>query len=316
MCLDTIGFEIILIQEGQIIDMAGLSVAGVSISQIASTGFRIVRERPKLVIAWSAVQLAVALAQVMVLILLSGPAATRLMATLVTRPPNLAKATQDLEAMLPTMAILLPLSLICGAFFTAAFNRAVLAPDDDKFGYFRFGLAELQQFSLNLQMAMLFFVGSLLLAVIGNLIQSITHVPVQGPLLLAQVGGSIYIYVRLSLAAPQTFATGRINLAGSWTLTRGRVGPLLATYGLSAIFAALVFFLALLMTSAIVELVLGIGSAHDATPDLRSPYAYFTLETSLRLILTSAIMALALPIWGTPPSVIYQLMSAEAQPAR
>ena len=297
--------------------MAGLSVAGVSIAQIASTGFRIVRERPKLVIAWSAVQLVLALTQVLVMISLSGPAATRLMATLVAQPPNLAKATQDLEAMLPTLAILFPLSLVCGAFFSAAFNRAVLAPEDDRFGYFRFGRAELHQFSVNLQLAMLFFVGSLILAVFGNLIETLTHIPLQGPLLLAQAGGAIYVYARLSLAAPQTFATGRINLLGSWHLTRGRVGPILAAYGLSAVLGALVFFLAMLMTSAIVELAMGARSVVNvAPPDLRSAQAYFTFETSVRLALTSVIVALALPIWATPPTVIYQLMTAEARPTR
>jgi hypothetical protein len=89
--------------------------------------------------------------------------------------------------------------------------------------------------------------------------------------LLAAVGLMLMLAVRLSLAPPLTFATGRIDLFGSWALTRGRAGRILGAYALTLALVALVYFLSALVVAAVGAVLAG-GDLQtvDKTPDATS----------------------------------------------
>ena len=290
-----------------------------SISDAAFTGFRIVRQRPRAVVAWAVIQLAVSLVLGGAAIALAGPDLMRLRDL---GPTATARESGEVLALLgrlaPIYGLIVVFFLVFSPVLNAAMNRAVMRPADDRFGYFRLGADELRQFAL---MLLIFAVGvgiylaAILIAVAIGAVVALAAKPAAGLAVvlcvLAGVGAAIFLAVRLSLASAQTFATGKVTLFGSWALTRGRFWPILGTYVLADAFAAVVYVLWFVLSFAIVAAIGGVGAlAATMQPDLGSLTAFLTPAALAKTVLGAIVTALLWPVLGAPPAVIYLRLAA------
>jgi hypothetical protein len=300
---------------------------GFSATEAAFTGFRIVRERPRAVLVWGLIQIVIGLVFGAVMVVTAGPTVMAAQAQgLATKDP--AQAVAMLRQLLPMYAMLMVFALIFYPIVYAAMSRAVLRPQDEGFAYLRLGADELRQLGLMLWILLVAFVAyvaSILVLVVVFLATGFAGAASGGKVgagalvgglagilaLLAFIALWIFIAVRLSLASPLTFATGRVNLFGSWTLTRGRFWPILGTYLLTLALAAVVYMLGYAIIAACVA-VAGGGIGGLATlfrPDLSSLAAFLQPARLAQVVLSGLLTALIWPVILTPPAAIYRSLA-------
>jgi hypothetical protein len=273
-------------------------MAGFSITEVGFTGFRVVREHPRAVLFWAAAELVF----MILLTLALGP----MVNTLTSLPPEVWRDSKRLSAAIEPYAgtadavwlLLAPFNAV----LNAAMNRAVMRPDQDRFGYLRLGLDELRQLGLILILLALVFVGATL---VGILVQfggpALGALALTAAIALWIVGG-----LRLSLASALTFDRRQIDLVGAWRLTQGRLMPLVAAYALAAAMSIVVF----LLTSAVTEAAVALASlaGGDASQAARMPTslsAFLRPAEIVNLVLGAVSVALMWPVWLTPPAAIY-----------
>jgi hypothetical protein len=138
----------------------------------------------------------------------------------------------------PFAVVLIATFLICWAVTTQAVFRAMLQPDERRFAYLRLGSDELRLAVMSLVAFVLILVlggvpAFLLLALASPFMQAapdlIKYIAVIGA--IATIGVDVWVGVRLSLIAVETFAEGRFHLTAYWPLTRGRFWYLTFIYG-------------------------------------------------------------------------------------
>lgn len=215
----------------------------------ALEGFRLIRERPKLLLFWGGVCLFGYGICVLLVAAIGGPYLAEMLALSKVSPnmaPNMApkmtpdemtRAAQLVGHALTGVAVAAPVYLLTSTILMCAICRAGLGGEDDRLGYLSFGLQELRV--LAVQSATLFLSLALFWAVTNAWV---LLVPVQQFL---AIGGFIafaavaWLHLRLSLNVVQSFATRRIDIFGSFALTRGRslalLGGYLLAFGLSVV---------------------------------------------------------------------------------
>lgn len=289
-------------------------MAEFSIQAAALTGFRVVREHPAALGAWAVLMVSVSLLLSVTAVGMAGPQLADLMAlgASPTKDPALILATSG--RLGPVCAVLLATTLVSNAFLGAAMNRAVFNPSDGRAGFLRAGADELRQLGLGFLTFLVFAAAYVGLAFVFGLILVFVAVAAKpaSPLALGigfigVFGGMSFLWVRLSLASALTFKVGRIDLFGSWALTRGRFWPLCATYGLALVLIVVVELLSSLFIGAVGALLGGGDPGGSiAQADLRSLSNYFTPLRFVQIALSACVSALVLPVWLTPPAAIYR----------
>lgn len=294
-------------------------MSGFSITEAAFIGFRIVRQRPRAVIVWSAVQLALSLAGGAAVVASVGPELMQMRA--LVRAPirvNSAELAALIGRLAPFYGVALILVLVFSPLLYGAMNRAVMRPAEDRFGYFRLGADELRQSGLLLLQILVlvgaYFAVAFIALAVAVVVAMAAKPAVAAALVLvgvAAVCGALFVAVRLSLASAVTFATGRVNLFGSWSLTRGRFWPILGSYVLAGAFAALVYLLWLVLTFAIVAAIGGMAAVGSISqPNLGSLAAFFAPAALAQNVLGAAVTALLWPVLLAPPAAIYMQLAA------
>jgi hypothetical protein len=213
-------------------------------------GFRVVRRRPSTLIYWTLFYIA-AFAVTMALV---GGDLIRLIAALEVLDPSGATSPEELMPVMQLyaniFAVVLPVSLIASAVLYTAVSRAVLQPEEDRFGYIRLGADELRVLTVVVALGLLFMalmvVSFALVGLIGG-IGTAAGAPWLWPfavlLGVAAVGACIWLAIRLSLAVPITVAERRIAIFDSWRLTRGVFWPLLGMAVLAGVLGMVVALL-------------------------------------------------------------------------
>ena len=293
-------------------------MAEFSIQDAAFTGFRVVREHPRAVIVWAVLQLAVSIVLIGCVVGLAGADFGLLLQFSLVNPPDAAKMLTLFRRLAPVVLLVFVISLAFNALFNAALYRAVLRPDQSRYGFVRLGADELRQFGLQILQWLVFMAAYIALVILASLVVAAISLVEKSAILslvaVALTGVAavlIYLSVRLSLAGPQTFDTGRISLFGSWSLTRRRFWPLFGTYSLLAALAAVIYLLSLLVIMAVVAVLSG---GHPAASVVQAKplglSTYLSLATIVQTILQAGLLALLLPVVVTPPAAIYRNLVA------
>lgn len=290
-------------------------MAEFSATDVAFSGIRFVSHNPRAVAVWAGVQLVLSLVLGVVMVAIWGPSLAQLQtfghpgAT-----PDTAAAMAMVGRVWRMNAFILPLSLVLYSVIYATMARAVLEPSETRLGYIRFGMDEVRQ-GLLLLLWFVVCIGAEALGAIVVLVPTlIVKLAFHGPSVLVMVlcillvcAAAIYGLVRLSLASPLTFDRRRVDLFGSWALTRGRFWKILATYLLVLGLGLVIGFLVIIISVAVAGVLGGLGAmASIFQPSMMTMGAFFL---PARLAVT-VIWALATPLfWALffmPASEIYR----------
>jgi len=293
-------------------------VAEFSAADAAFSGFRIVWERPVSLVYWSLLQFAVSIGVTLFITLTAGPAFTHALEAMLQLNADPAQKLAVMEQVAPASIAVMLLSLVLFSVLSAAINRAVLRPEHWRFGYLRLAGDELRQLGLFAMLLGMAFCAYVVLAValiaIFDLLSVVigdAAIGLGAALLGLTLVGLVFAGVRLSLASPRTFDTGRIDLMEAWRMTRGRFWPLLGAYllalGLSLVVQALTLAIAI-FAAAIVGGGFGALGA-GAQADFSSIAAALAPVALVNLAVSSIGQALSFPITAAPPAAIYKVLS-------
>jgi len=297
-------------------------MAEFSATDVAFSGFRFVRERPRTVAIWSGIQIVISLALGALLVSVMGPALGQLQGFGRQQPADPAQAMAVLSLVLPMLALALPIGVIFYGVIYATIARAVLRPGEDAAGYIRFGGDELRQILLMLLWFVLIvcaYIVAFVVVLIPTVILSLIAKPLGflGILFgLAAAAAWIYCFVRLSLSSAMTFDRKRVEVFGSWALTKGQFWNMLGAYLLVLVLGVVVSILVGIISSAVAAVLGGIGGLTAIfTRNVTSVADFFA---PARLAVT-VIQAVAAPLYWAlflmPPAEIYRHLSGATDPA-
>jgi hypothetical protein len=302
----------------------GTDVAEFSATDVAFTGFRVVRENPVGLAIWAALQFVYALAlDLFIAATAGGPftALAHLQLQMTRQPqPDLSQAITLTRQLAPTMVVVFVSFLVLAAVLAAAMNRAVTHPEQRAFGFLRLASDELRQLGLLGLVVLLDLAIFWTVALVGSMLLMMAslaagHVTTGAAVIFAQgaiVAAIAFFAIRLSLASPMTFATGRIALLTAWPLTRGRFWRLIGAY---AITLALALVVLLLMNAIGLGALAALGgeaaikSATDAS--LSSVQVVLTAPRLVGMAIDSIGWALIVPIVLCPPVAIYRALAGD-----
>ncbi|WP_374569953.1 hypothetical protein [Phenylobacterium sp.] len=295
----------------------------------ALEGFRLTRERPRVLLAWAIFQFVLSLATAAIMIRLGGQHLMAIESASSSGAADYETMMSEFKDLAPVYAIILPLGLVMMSIMTAAVYRAVLAPSDARLAFLRLGADELRLAALKvvfifvwagIAFVVVFLAGAAaaLAGVLGGAASRFIGVGIG----LFAVGIMLMVAVRLSLAPVITFAERRISVFESWKLTRGMFWPLLGAYVLAVAAIAVIGLLGMVIFSAVTSaiVVAGGGTLADAgaafNPDATSLASYFTGRTIAYLAFAGVLTALYYAVITAPGAVAYRaLMKARDEAA-
>jgi hypothetical protein len=292
-------------------------MTGFSATDAALEGFRITRERPKALLAWTGFCFAVNVASVLITVNLPKEARAAL-ESLQSDPSQ----TPDVNALMSALMLLSPIlafGLAVQCVMAAAVYRIILKPSDEKFSYLRLGKDELRLMALTLIYVVL---GVMALAVAQIAIGIVAFVAsvfgqtafafVLSVAELFMLGLFFYALVRMSLAPVITFDRGRLAILDSWGLTKGQFWRLLGAYVLAISCVVVVSIVALtlfFMLAGVVVLLTG-GSIADLSqifrPDETKLSTYLNPFMIAYMIVGSIFTAIYYAVIAAPGAWAYR----------
>ena len=287
----------------------------------ALEGFRIARERPRVILVWAVVNLIISVVMAMVLVSAFGPTLVELEAMSQQGSEDPAQALAMFERLAPLYALMIPAGLVVIAVTSAAVYRIVLRPEDDRVAYLRLGADELRLVGLMLIYLVLAIGFTFVVTLVAGMLAAGASMlgggagALIGVLIgIGTLAFMIFVMVRLSLAGPMTFAQGRLKVFESWPLTRGHFWRLLGAYALALALTFVVLLLALVIYAALAALTAG-GDLSEVgrvfAPDMSSVDAYFTTSMVIYLLFGAVLGAVQNAVLYAPPAVAYRALSGD-----
>lgn len=220
--------------------MAEFSSVDASVS-----GFRLIGKRPAAALIWVFFWLIVEYVPVAAMLAFAAPMLGEILTTIqaaqegVDQPTVVMERAASIQSGLSLIGLPWFVWVLIGqAMLTAAVFRASLRPEQGGFGFLRLGKDELNLILLTLLQIVFYVVFVLALcAAVGAAVWAASAYivsPWSGYLqllaILIGIAIAVLVPVRLSLAAPMTFAEGEVRFFQSWGLTAGRFWPLLGMF--------------------------------------------------------------------------------------
>lgn len=291
-------------------------MTGFSATDAAFEGFRITREKPRVLLIWAGFYLIISLLMPVLLVTMGGQNLMALEAQANNPNADPQAALDNLAALGPLYAILIPMGLAVQAVLAAAVYRAILRPEDTGFGYLRLGQDELRLTVLTLIYFLLSLAAVTIVVLLGGIGAGMAYGLLGSPLFgvglgLFFLGLLLYVAVRLSLAPVITFAERRISVFDSWALTKGQFWKLLGAYILAIASVVVVLLLAMVIFMAIAAILAGgdIASVGKIfSPDLSSVAAYYTPPMVAYTIFGGFLNALYFAVLVSPAAVAYRAL--------
>jgi hypothetical protein len=259
-------------------------MAKISVGGSATAGLGLIGRKPVVIVVWGVALLVLAVVPAFAMLAALGPELAQMIKTVLASKggePDPA-AMQRMMQLQSGMMLFNLGSWIWGTFvkaiLCAAVFRALLEPSQSRFAYLRLGAQELW-------LTLLFLVES----VLAYILIVITTLLVVFPAIIVGVAGGhggqgaaggvltacvlgfaalavlIWIGLRLSMAAPMTFADRQFRLFESWTLTRGSAARLL---GVGVLTLLIVLVLELVIAGLVLSALFAAGGppvwAHDS----------------------------------------------------
>ena len=274
-------------------------------------GFRLIRQRPKLIAFWGIVTLFGNGVGIGLAVALAGPALQNLILALTGDAPTPEVLAGLMQSAMPGIAIALIMSAVAGSVVTAAICRVVAGGTDDRLGFLQFGTTELRLIFVNLIMLALtvaIIVACFILASVPAAIFMAVPGAMQAFAALAfmlSVGIGFWLHVRLSLNLAQSFDSGRIDMFGSFALTRGYFRKLASGYLIAFALGVFVQLMASQVMAAILTFVFGT----PGKPDLANLTAFLTPVNVLDLVLSYGIISpmVSAILYGAPVAAYARL---------
>jgi hypothetical protein len=282
-----------------------------SVQDAALAGFAAVRHHPLALAAWTPLAFLLSLA-LQAIELRVGP--QNLDWSIFKQDP--AALSAELGRLVPAELLIGAVGMVANAFVQAAIIRLQFRPAQGRFGFLRAGPDELRQ--LGLQLCYTAVICGICIAATMLLSFLVAAFAVAGQALvvpatvagLAVVGVIVVVVgVRLSLAPAATFSSGRIDLFGSWALTRGLFWPILGTYALTGALVVVVYALSMVLIEGLGGVALGPEMAVIVQP-AATPAQLFEPLRIIMALFDAFVTALLWPVFISPPVVIYARLSA------
>jgi hypothetical protein len=311
-------------------------MAGFSASNAIGTGFRLIARHPLAVLAWA---LAYVVLGVLPQLAVMGTVLPDMFGFYRDALRNAPEAGESFDmgrmlALQGRMMMLQPLMLISQlvmhAVLLGAIYRAVLTPQDSRFGYLRLSRRELW---LGLTLAV--FVVALMLMmfvvmiplVVGGVLTAVAAERggggagasglVIGLLAIAACVAILWVALRLSLALPMSYDQSRFVLYESWALTRGHA---LKMFLVALALVVIVWLIEALLGGVVAGALIGYvaqGGGFAALADkgpgelIRMFGPWLVVLGPLLAILAACLYA----IWAAPLAEIYRELTGGAEPA-
>lgn len=283
-----------------------------SATDAALEGFRITRERPRVVLVWAVFSFLVSICSAIYLISIGQEARAVLDARVAEQAPDL----QAFGAAMADLAPMMVMGLLVQCVMAAAVYRILLRPEDRGLAYLKVGMDELRLAALTFIYVLL---ASLMLAVVvlaAGVIAALASFAGQGAAILVAAASELfflgllfYVAVRLSLAPAITFAEQRIAIFDSWRLTHGQFWRLTGAYFLAICGIMVIALLVVTIFSALVAVAVGgdlqaVGKMF--APDQTSLATYFSPVMIIYLLVAGWLSALYYAVVIAPAAVAYR----------
>lgn len=278
-----------------------------SASEAALEGFRLTRERPATILAWSGIYAVGMLVIGEVMLSSLGADALAILRKGQFTPEDAQVFATKLFHSIPAFLLVLLLAVVLISIITGGIYRLVLRPEQPGFLHLRLGADEVRLTFVNL---LLFAIG-LICLLVGF-----------AAIAVAEQGGSavgfivaplvalltIWVGVRLSLATPMAFKERHVSLVKAWELTRGRFWPMFGMILLSVIFYIMIWVLVTVIWFAVTM----VAGGPDAVSQGGTPVAL--IAGAAAFVIQMLVSIVQLVMIYAPFAVAYQQLHGD-QPA-
>lgn len=285
----------------------------ISVGASLGEGFAVIRRRPLSVLAWGGVQLLLTALTWS----LYGPVYIGLVGRVAAsggKPPSQDPALMAQMMQMQGLGLLVGIAgLVVSIVIYCAVFRAVLHPDQNRFAYMRLGAAELFLGVFAIAAYIAFLVALMVVMIPSAIVVGIlagTHntaaaVIVGVAIALAAFVAAIYIGLRFSLVGPMMVHDNTFRLMESWTMTRGKVGSLLAIAVCLILLILLVEFVFLVVLIAVGAAVLGTMAG-----GLSNPAALFANGPGPVLAKLAPVLVVLAVLWAPVSGAFMAIMGA------
>lgn len=291
-----------------------------SATDAAFEGFRVAREKPRVLLAWAVFSFLVSICSAIYLVSIGEDAR----ALLEAGASQQAADPQALLAMMGDMAPMMVMGLAVQCVMAAAVYRILLRPEDKGLAYLKLSMDEVRLALLTFIYVLLAIAMLVVVVLMAGLIAFAASAAGQGAAVLVGVATEMFFLgllffcaVRLSLAPAITFAERRLAVFDSWALTRGQFWRLTGAYVLAICGIAVIGLLVLVLISLIAAILMG-GDFKAAgalfQPDQSSLVSYFSPAVIAYLVVAAWVSALNYAVMIAPAAMAYRELS-KAQPA-